>query len=626
MVRRKVPSQEAEPSLQHANEDSTTRGKRKVGQLPKDVIVEGDVQPASKRVRRGPSTALAQERPKRSTRSKASAVPVKSKPTQTAKEAKEAKAANALKKKMDAEAMKEELVAMEIDESFEQGQERLTRVRRLSGMVGGISDEGEFAGLCDMEFSDSDDAECAESSKSIRIENTKGSEEPGLKKKAPKTGGTLRSDVATGKKQASQKQATQGKNILPLASGFKTAWVNANAKAQTSKGSSKAKGSAPDNVQANTIDDETAASTRPDYPPSPKKFDRRVAAGNIASSSKRNPLRKNHLVSYEQEVEPVEESTSAPSMRPVDVAEKKSVDNSKGAKRQPMKGRTKPAPAPVLAPPAFVMPKGGLSVKSLPSEIFSLKDQYLAALYGALYASLDPFASFTVGSAAFLTVSRTAFTTVWPTLGYSLQTDDTLFKIGVQRLAEKRGKIYAAVSSSLARHFSGLQLSASDIVEWTRWFRGTWGSPIFYQVPIPQDGVWDDRLPGYKKPEGFLRSTFLIELGKRFLPDIKDSPIKYGPPSGLFILLLTSYERAVRAYSKQGTYIDPGDFRAESCNTWVRQYSKNFENKPKKWWDKILEYYDDEPSDDDEEAGGFEASMLDMRRAALPMSSSPPRD
>ncbi|KAJ8473941.1 hypothetical protein ONZ45_g16112 [Pleurotus djamor] len=623
MARRTAPSREAEPSLQRDDTDTTTRGKRKVGQLPKDVMVEGDVQPASKRVRRGSSTAPAQQRPKRSTRSKTSAAPVKSKPAQTAKEAKAAKAANALKKKLDAEALKEELVTMEIDESFEQGQERQTRVRRLSGMVGGInSDEGEFAGLCNMEFSDSDDAECAESSDRIQIENTNGSEQPGQKKKASKTGGTLRADVATGKKRANQ-----GKNVLPLASGFNAAWVNANAKAQTRKESSKARVSVLDNNQANAINDETAASTRPDYPPSPKKFDRRMAAGKVAGSSKRNPLRKNHLVSYEQEVEPVGESSRAASIKPIDDEEKRSMDNLKGAKQQPMKGRTsKPAPAPALAPPAFVMPKGGLSVKALPSEIFSSKDQYLAALYGALYASLDPFASFTVGSAAFLTVSRTAFKTVWPTLGYVLQTDDTLFKIGVQRLAEKRGKIYAAVSSSLARHFNGLQLSASDIVEWTRWFRGTWGSPIFYQVPIPQDGVWDDRLPGYKKPEGFLRSTFLIELGKRFLPDIKDSPIEYGPPSGLFILLLTSYERAVRAYSKQGIYIDPGDFRAESCNTWVRQYSKNFENKPKKWWDKILEYYEDEPSDDDEEAGGFEVSVLDMRRAALPMSSSPPRD
>ena len=79
------------------------------------------------------------------------------------------------------------------------------------------------------------------------------------------------------------------------------------------------------------------------------------------------------------------------------------------------------------------------------------------------------------------------------------------------------------------------------------------------------------------------------------------------------------YEKVIQSY-KTGIYIPTGDFSAKWCNTWVRQYNKNF-NKDDDWWSELLEHYD--------AAGGMgqfeqvDMSTLDEGRAAMPMSSSP---
>jgi hypothetical protein len=44
----------------------------------------------------------------------------------------------------------------------------------------------------------------------------------------------------------------------------------------------------------------------------------------------------------------------------------------------------------------------------------------------------------------------------------------------------------------------------------------------------------------FKKPHGFLKSKFIIDVGTRFLQEIKDSAFDFGPPQGLFVLILTA--------------------------------------------------------------------------------------
>jgi hypothetical protein len=81
---------------------------------------------------------------------------------------------------------------------------------------------------------------------------------------------------------------------------------------------------------------------------------------------------------------------------------------------------------------------------------------------------------------------------------------------------------------------------------------------------------------------------------------------------------LIQYEKVARAYWTS-TYNDATTFCAKSCNTWVRQYKKNFSSKTTKWWEDILEYYIIEDASEAEKVG--EMSILDEARGALPMSS-----
>lgn len=80
---------------------------------------------------------------------------------------------------------------------------------------------------------------------------------------------------------------------------------------------------------------------------------------------------------------------------------------------------------------------------------------------------------------------------------------------------------------------------------------------------------------------------------------------------------MLQFERAACAY-KTGVYINPGDFSAKSCNSWIKAYNNNFAGKSAEWWKSLLEHYviaESEP----ERVGDM--SILDETRGALPMSS-----
>ena len=77
-------------------------------------------------------------------------------------------------------------------------------------------------------------------------------------------------------------------NRLPVASGLNVKWATA------PKSKSKSNKTKPGTAEATkSMDDEAALSTRPDFPPSPEKFDREGANNQLARANKRDLSRKN---------------------------------------------------------------------------------------------------------------------------------------------------------------------------------------------------------------------------------------------------------------------------------------------------------------------------------------------
>jgi hypothetical protein len=68
-------------------------------------------------------------------------------------------------------------------------------------------------------------------------------------------------------------------NSLPVASGLSAEWV----KARMTVKAQKTKKKGPTQV-TQCMDDDAALSTRPDYPPSPTKFNRKVADAKLATA------------------------------------------------------------------------------------------------------------------------------------------------------------------------------------------------------------------------------------------------------------------------------------------------------------------------------------------------------
>jgi hypothetical protein len=117
------------------------------------------------------------------------------------------------------------------------------------------------------------------------------------------------------------------------------------------------------------------------------------------------------------------------------------------------------------------------------------------------------------------------------------------------------------VRASIQDHFAFQHYSVADIIEWVKWFCSTHGSPVFYETPVPQDGAWMTSDPGYKvsllnplvlfcsyfifkKPRGFLKNKLLVNVVANFLPEIKGTAFDFGPPRGLFVLILTAVSYA----------------------------------------------------------------------------------
>ncbi|KAF7436244.1 hypothetical protein PC9H_003073 [Pleurotus ostreatus] len=482
-----------------------------------------------------------------------------------------------------AEAAQDELVAMEVDESFTQTAERAHRVRRISDMVRPAqieSDGGEFAGLTEMVFSDDSDS----SPEDDESTNAKTRIPTNVKKPA------IRAQVAA-RKPSAKKRGT-GKVAQPVASGLNAAWL-------ANLGNNLPQVS-PNRV-VTAIDDEAADSTRPDFPPSPLKFNRNAANATIAKASQRNLQRTNTLVSVPMNVTMDPPTERKPNTRNVvKPASQHKVTANPQPRTHTSRTGIKHASASVTSDRAakketagtgadsiFAMPKGTLLVSALPSIISFFRERYFSTIYSGLYASSKPFDDFMKGSPAFLELSRTAFKTIWPDVHYELEPDDTLYLI---------------------------QWGPDSIIAWVSYFCKTYGSPIFYEKPVPRDGSWNPKDPNYEPPSGFLRSPAMIELGRRFLRDRDTAALDFGPPRGLFVLLLTSFEKAVRSH-KTGQYVGT-DFNEKTCGLWVKQYNKNFDSKSDEWWDRVLAPYCD-TSDVEEDV---EMSMLDEGRAMLPMS------
>ena len=80
---------------------------------------------------------------------------------------------------------------------------------------------------------------------------------------------------------------------------------------------------------------------------------------------------------------------------------------------------------------------------------------------------------------------------------------------------------------------------------------------------------------------------------------------------------LLQCKKVVRSY-KDGVYVHSSNFSAKSCNTWARQYNKNFDNRMDEWWMTILACYNAAAFESDCEESD---ESIDEMHDTLPRSS-----
>ncbi|KAH9169309.1 hypothetical protein EDB89DRAFT_2073150 [Lactarius sanguifluus] len=142
-----------------------------------------------------------------------------------------------------------------------------------------------------------------------------------------------------------------------------------------------------------------------------------------------------------------------------------------------------------------------------------------------------------------------------------------------------------------------------DIYSLYHHYRNFWGGPGFAD-----------------KPDGFLRSQFILPVAKTYLGFASRSVLRptlgaKSPPRGLYVMILTAVERAMRAHLT-GRFNAPGDFNHQTSWNAMKDFDRILDRVSESRWAQALDFVDCDKDNLDE-------SMLSAYRVDLYLSSSP---
>ncbi|KAH8979307.1 hypothetical protein EDB92DRAFT_390096 [Lactarius akahatsu] len=122
------------------------------------------------------------------------------------------------------------------------------------------------------------------------------------------------------------------------------------------------------------------------------------------------------------------------------------------------------------------------------------------------------------------------------------------------------------------------------------------------------------------KPNGFLRSPFILPVAETYLGFASRSVLRpslgpKSPPKGLYVMILTAVERAMRAHLT-GRFNAPGDFNHRTSWNAMKDFDRILDQVSESCWARALDFVDCDKENLDE-------SVLSAYRADFYLSSSP---
>jgi len=210
---------------------------------------------------------------------------------------------------------------------------------------------------------------------------------------------------------------------------------------------------------------------------------------------------------------------------------------------------------------------------------------------------------------------------VYPGVTYTVKVRNDPFQLlSYNRLNTQRHHIAQEAVDLIQGHVASLDdlVAAQNWISWA--FKKT--GPIFFEHPSPANCPTDPNHPYFVAPGGRLKSTFVIKLA-RFAYKSSHGAVNVDSengkekkiPIGLFTLILTALERALKAVNPDGTPKDVKPFAGDKWGSEFTLYKSSLGSITRESWEEILALCEG-IGDGDSELRANE-SMLDCDRGNL---------
>ncbi|KAF8256387.1 hypothetical protein EI94DRAFT_1711676 [Lactarius quietus] len=219
---------------------------------------------------------------------------------------------------------------------------------------------------------------------------------------------------------------------------------------------------------------------------------------------------------------------------------------------------------------------------------------FLLTMNHVLYLSNWPFADWTFESDTILPTVQMVFNLSFTNITYTLSLQDAVVKAAYNQMKMRRSKIASDVLQLVKTFFEGPQFkNREDIKAYVFWALQS-GGPAYYETPIPKSCRLKIDDPNCPKPDGFLRSRFILPIARSYMSLAAKSALQpsLGPRNpllGLYAMILTAVEHAMRAYTT-GVFNPPGDFNQRTSWPAMQTFYLGFDRVHDFQWAEALDF------------------------------------
>ncbi|KAH9024049.1 hypothetical protein EDB85DRAFT_2182811 [Lactarius pseudohatsudake] len=209
---------------------------------------------------------------------------------------------------------------------------------------------------------------------------------------------------------------------------------------------------------------------------------------------------------------------------------------------------------------------------------------------------------------------QVVFELAFTNISYELSLQDSIVKAAYNRMKTRRSKIASDVLTLVKTFFERVEFKnqPEKVKEYVHWALRA-GGPAYYDVPVPKSCMLQKDDPDY---------PFILPIAETYMGFSAKSVLSpslgpRNPPKGLYAIILTAVERAMRAHLT-GAFRAPSDFNHRTTWNSMKDFYRILDQISESRWMQALNF-----TDCDDIENPMDESLLSAYRIDIYIPSSP---